>query len=180
MIVLLLILIAAVYTDYKQNRIPNWISIFGVLSGLLISFIHGGVSQCLAGMGGMILPVFVLYPIFKIGGMGAGDLKLFAVAGSYLGIKGITISFIIAFITGAIISLLKMLFFQNFKERIYYFISYMADIFLKGKWRIYEMSEEQLCSHNKDMDCSLKFPQHKIHFALPILIGVIFYLGGSL
>ena len=180
MIVLLLILIAAVYTDYKQNRIPNWISIFGVLSGLIISFIHGGVSQCLEGMGAMILPVLVLYPIFKIGGMGAGDLKLFAVAGSYLGIQGIIISFVIAFITGAIISLLKMMFFQNFKERIYYFISYLSDIFLKGKWRIYEMSEEQLFGHNKAMDCSLKIPQHKIHFALPILVGVLFYLGGSL
>ena len=93
MIALLMILIAAVYTDYRQNRIPNWIIIFGLISGCFISYMYGGIGMLLEGLLGMVLPIVLLYPVFVIGGMGAGDLKLFAVVGSYLGIKGITISF---------------------------------------------------------------------------------------
>ena len=101
-------------------------------------------------------------------------------AGSYLGIKGITISFVFAFIIGAIISLVKMLRFHNFKERIYYFFSYMADIFLKGKWRLYEATEGQAHMEDCAAENSLDFPKYKIHFALPIFLGVAIYIGGIL
>ena len=101
MIALLMILIAAVYTDYRQNRIPNWIIVFGLISGCFISYMYGGIGMLLEGLLGMVLPIVLLYPVFVIGGMGAGDLKLFAVVGSYLGIKGITISFVSAFVVGA-------------------------------------------------------------------------------
>lgn len=180
MVVLLLILLAAVYTDYRQKRIPNWIIVFGITSGLVISLLHGGIGLLCEGIGGMILPVILLYPAFAIGGLGAGDLKLFAVAGSYLGIKGITNSIIIAFVLGAMISLVKMIRFHNFKERIYYFFSYVTDIFLKGKWRLYELTDGQALDESKVSDDSLDFPNHKIHFALPILLGVVIYIGGVL
>ena len=174
MIALLMILIAAVYTDYSQNRIPNWIIVFGLISGCFISYIYGGIGMLLEGLLGMVLPIVLLYPVFVIGGMGAGDLKLFAVVGSYLGIKGITISFVSAFIVGATISLVKMLCFRNFKERIYYFFSYLSDLFIEGKWQLYETSKGQSSEE------SLEFPKHKIHFALPIFLGVAIYLGGIL
>ena len=174
MIALLMILIAAVYTDYRQNRIPNWIIVFGLISGCFISYIYGGIGMLLEGLLGMVLPIVLLYPVFVIGGMGAGDLKLFAVVGSYLGIKGITISFVSAFIVGATISLVKMLCFRNFKERIYYFFSYLSDLFIEGKWQLYETSKGQSSEE------SLEFPKHKIHFALPIFLGVAIYLGGIL
>ena len=174
MIALLMILIAAVYTDYSQNRIPNWIIVFGLISGCFISYMYGGIGMLLEGLLGMVLPIVLLYPVFVIGGMGAGDLKLFAVVGSYLGIKGITISFVSAFIVGATISLVKMLCFRNFKERIYYFFSYLSDLFIEGKWQLYETSKGQASEE------SLEFPKHKIHFALPIFLGVAIYLGGIL
>lgn len=178
MIVLLLILLAAVYTDYRQGKIPNWIIIFGIISGLIISFLHGGISILLEGLCGMVLPVILLYPAFFVGGLGAGDLKLFAVVGSYLGIKGMIISLIIAFLLGAIISLMKMIRFHNFKERIYYFFSYMADIVFKEKWRLYEMMGGEVFNEKDDAGNSLNFPTHKIHFALPIFLGVAVYIGG--
>lgn len=180
MIVLLLILLAAVYTDYRQKKIPNWIILFGIPSGLLICFIHGGISLMVQGILGMFLPVFLLYPVFMIGTLGAGDLKLFAVVGSYIGIKGVLISLVFAFVTGAVISLMKMIYFHNFKERIYYFISYLSDIFLKGKWRLYENTESISFEKEDNFSNSSNIPGHKIHFALPIFIGVMVYMGGSL
>ena len=180
MIVLLLILSAAVYTDYRQGRIPNWIVVFGIISGLIICFLHGGLGSFLEGLCGMVLPVVLLYPAFMIGGLGAGDVKLFAVVGCYLGIKGVLNSLIVAFVIGAIMSLVKMIRFRNFKERIYYFFSYTADLFLKGKWRLYENAENGSFGEEENSHNSSNFPKHKIHFALPIFLGVIVHMGGIL
>lgn len=118
MCVLLVILLAAVFTDYRYGKIPNWIILFGIMSGLLISFIHEGFLCCLEKMGAIILPVVLLYPVFAFGGIGAGDIKLFSVTGSFLGIKGVISSLIFAFIVGAIISLIKIIRFQFLKNLI--------------------------------------------------------------
>ena len=178
MIVLLLILLAAVYTDYRQGRIPNWMIIFGFISGLVIRFLHGGFSTGLDGILGAVFLAAVFYPVFKIGGLGGGDIKLFAVVGSYLGIKGGITSLIFAFIFGAIFSLVKMLHFHNFKERIYYFASYMTDIILTGKWKLYESGEGTSFGEEDAGKQSLKIPKQKIHFALPVFLGVAIYIGG--
>lgn len=174
MIVLLLILLAAVYTDYRRGCIPNWIIVFGVISGLFESFIGGGVETFLLGIVAMILPVVILYPVFMIGALGAGDLKLFSVIGSFLGIRGVLISLCIAFVIGAVISIIKIIQVHNFKERIYYFFSYIADLVRSGQIKLYEtkLNEEFIknSSHN--------FPDHKIHFALPIFLGTVTYIGG--
>mgnify|MGYP003402813339 FL=1 len=177
---LLLILLAAVYTDYGHGKIPNWIIVFGILSGLFTSFIKGGYISLLEGLGAMILPVLLLYPVFVIGGIGAGDLKLFSVVGSFLGFRGVLISLIIAFFIGSIISIVKMIRFHNFKERIYYFFSYMADVLLKGKWKLYETELKESSENNLFQKISTDFPKYKIHFALPIFLGVITYIGGIL
>ena len=83
-----------------------------------------------------------------------------------------------AFIVGATISLVKMMCFHNFKERIYYFASYMTDIILTGKWKLYESGEGTSFGEGDAGKQSLKIPKQKIHFALPVFLGVAIYIGG--
>lgn len=177
MIVLLLILLAAVCSDYRQGKIPNWIIIFGFISGVILRLLHGGIQGLFDGISGAVILGIMVYPVFKIGGLGGGDVKLFVVIGCYLGIKGGITSFIFAFVFGAIFSLVKMLRFHNFKERIYYFSSYMADIIFTGKWKLYEESLSLFSDKENTGEKSLKFPNYKIHFALPIFLGVVIYMG---
>lgn len=174
MIVLLLILSAAVYTDYRRGIVPNWIIVFGIVSGLFKSFINGGLEGFLFGIAATVLPIVLLYVIFMIGALGAGDLKLFSVVGSFLGVKGVLVSLCIAFVIGAIISIIKMIRYHNFKERIYYFISYIADVVRSGKWTLYDIRQNE----NSTKSLSEDFPKHKIHFSMPILFGTILYMGG--
>lgn len=174
MIVLLLILSAAVYTDYRRGSIPNWIIVFGVVSGLFKSFINSGLEGFLLGAVATVLPIVLLYFVFMIGTIGAGDLKLFSVVGSFLGIKGVLISLCIAFVIGAVISIIKMIRYHNFKERIYYFISYIADVVRSGKWTLYDTRLNEDSTKN----LSESFPEHKIHFSISILLGTILYIGG--
>lgn len=120
MCVLLLILLAAVFTDYRYGKIPNWMILFGIISGLFISFMNEGILFCLEKVGAVFIPVLFLYPLFLIEGIGAGDIKLFSVVGSFLGIKGVFISLIFAFVVGAIISILKLIKVQIIKKDIFH------------------------------------------------------------
>ncbi len=179
MIVLLVILVAAVFTDYNRGKIPNWTILFGIGSGLFHCFICNGISLLPDRVLGMIIPIILLYPVFAIGGLGAGDLKLFAVVGSHLGTKGVLISFCMAFLFGALFSIIKIIRLCNFRERIYYFFSYVADILKSGKWQLYDAAYVQGSSDEFDNEhISANIPSHKIHFALPILLGTVAYIGG--
>ncbi|MDE5866801.1 MAG: prepilin peptidase, partial [Lachnospiraceae bacterium] len=69
--------------DYKHDRIPNSIIMFGTVIGFLSHF-RGNDWQGIFSAGVVILISFcILYPLFRIGGIGAGDVKLLLMTGSY-------------------------------------------------------------------------------------------------
>jgi prepilin peptidase CpaA len=82
---LLLLLLAAVVFDLRSHRIPNWLVFSGLLLGVAFhTFIsYGwGLGYALKGAAvgfGLFLPLYLLH------GMGAGDVKLMAMVGAFLG-----------------------------------------------------------------------------------------------
>ena len=83
----LLIIIAGI--DFYHQQIPNKISICGIVIGLVWAAFSGKAEffQALWGMvvgGGILLPVAYFYPQ----GMGMGDVKLLAMMGAFMGVKG--------------------------------------------------------------------------------------------
>ncbi len=77
------ILIWAAWIDGKELRVPNWITFPMVLSGLIYSTVVGGSLS--AGLVGMAMGLACLLPLYAVGGMGAGDVKLMAGIGAWLG-----------------------------------------------------------------------------------------------
>ena len=72
-------------TDLHSRRIPNWLVLPFLASGLLVSGVmHGwdGLAQSLLGVlaAGAVMGVFCY-----LGGMGMGDLKLCAAVGAWIG-----------------------------------------------------------------------------------------------
>jgi prepilin peptidase CpaA len=80
----IVVLFAAVY-DLTTRRIPNWLTVSGVVVGFAA---HGwlsgwnGVWTSTAGMG---LALVVYVPLFAIRALGAGDVKLMAAVGAIAG-----------------------------------------------------------------------------------------------
>lgn len=91
----------------------------------LLNIIEFNLNGILFWSIGFLIPIIILFPLFIFRVIGAGDIKLFAVIGSFMGYKFVLQSIIISFIIGAIVSLFKMIFQKSLKIRLQYFFNYV-------------------------------------------------------
>jgi len=83
-IVLIAALIAAV-TDVWKFKVYNALTVPLLLTGLAYHGIVGGMPGFLGSVTGVLFGFGVLIVIYAMGGMGAGDVKLMAAIGAWLG-----------------------------------------------------------------------------------------------
>jgi prepilin peptidase CpaA len=106
---LLALLLWAAITDLRFRRIPNWLTLALMASGLIQGLSGYGllsVGQSAAGMGvGFALPL----PLFLLGAIGGGDVKLLAGVGAWVGPHAVLLVFAATAILGGIIILLQSL-----------------------------------------------------------------------
>lgn len=98
----IILLTVAAYIDWKEHRVPNWLTYSALLCGLAFHVMTGGV----AGLGFSLLGAFAglatLIVLYALGGMGAGDVKLMAATGAWIGATATLQGFVwIAMIGGA-------------------------------------------------------------------------------
>ena len=85
---LLMLLTVAVLTDLRERRIPNKVTVPGLLAGLVIgAVLEGGFPQ--VALGGASLALLVSFPLVALGGLGAGDAKLLTAVGAFVGPGGL-------------------------------------------------------------------------------------------
>lgn len=99
------VLLVAVCTDLRYRRIPNWLVLPFLLSGVVVSGrICGwhGIVQSLGGMGvgGLLFGI-----LFCMGGMGMGDVKLCAAIGAWIGPEQIFTALVITGIAGGVMAI---------------------------------------------------------------------------
>lgn len=165
--VLLLLLLLSAFADLKTDRIPNGFILIGILIGFCGSLCAG--RNILEISGSVSLAFLLLYPLYKIGALGAGDVKLFIMIGSFC--QALELLFILAgaFVIGAVFSLVKLLVEHNGRERFYYFFSYLSEVMRSGHWKIY--GEDLVKDYHA-------YRRNKIHFAVPILFSAAMRIGG--
>ena len=74
----------AVVSDLRRHRIPNFLIVLGLALGLTGQAYAGGVSGLADGTLGLLIGFAVFLPLYALGGMAAGDVKLMAMAGAFL------------------------------------------------------------------------------------------------
>ncbi len=100
-----LILIAAVY-DVLYRRIPNWLTISGMLTGLALnSFIYRGWPGLRLSLTGLAVGFAAYFILYSLRAMGAGDVKLMAAVGALVGVGDWFGIFLITAIVGGIAGL---------------------------------------------------------------------------
>ena len=79
------VLIEAAFIDGRSFRVPNWLTFHFVLGGWIYAYWSGGGALLLLVDGGAAVGLMTLLPLYAIGGMGAGDVKLMAGVGAWIG-----------------------------------------------------------------------------------------------
>jgi len=98
----LIVVAVATVTDLRSRRIPNWLVLPFLPLGIAVSaWFHGwhGVVQSLEGAGLGILIYGIFYWKF---GMGAGDVKLSAAIGAWIGPSQLLIAIVLTALAGGV------------------------------------------------------------------------------
>ncbi len=165
-IVLLLCLsVIAVLSDLKSGRIPNGIIAAGSVCGLLYRIFADGAAGIVLYLGGAILPILIFGVFYYFRMIGAGDIKLLCMAGGFFGPSGCFACIKWAVFLGGLISLAIMLRRHNIEERTAFFAEYIGRYAKDRQWRSY-MSETK--------------EDARFCFSVPILLGILCRIGGSI
>ena len=105
MSILLALLLVAAWQDFRSYRISNILVSSGALLGVLLNtFLPAGIGfvESLMGWG---IGLLLLLPLYLLRTMGAGDIKLMAMVGTFVGSSNIFGVFLCTLIAGGVLAL---------------------------------------------------------------------------
>jgi prepilin peptidase CpaA len=106
------------FTDWRNRRIPNWLTVSGLIIGIAVNVIAsgwGGLKTSLLGAG---LGLLVLLPFVFVRSLGAGDWKLAGALGALVGWEVLADLLIASVFVAGIMALGLVIYKRRFKETL--------------------------------------------------------------
>ena len=103
-------LIVAAVIDGLKLKVPNWITFPMILSGWVYATVTFGWQGLGASLLGTAVGLGLLLPAYAIGGMGAGDVKLLAGVGAWMGTITTIYAFCVSALVGGVIAVAMVLY----------------------------------------------------------------------
>lgn len=107
-LLLILLVMFCSATDLSMRRIPNAILLPALMAALFLNSLSGGLMGLIDSVAGLVIGIVMLMPLYVLGRMGAGDVKLLGVVGSVLGAWGAIVAGFATMIAGAILGVLHL------------------------------------------------------------------------
>jgi prepilin peptidase CpaA len=182
-----LAMVAAAVIDGWKLKVPNWLTFPLVLSGWALGLCHnlgglegsgsGGLGASLAGTA---LGFALLFPVYAIGGMGAGDVKMQmgfgAWIGAFYGLRGqegvhpgalwiIFLAFVVAALIGGALALGMILIRGQLRTNLANTRAILGDLFHSSG--VGEVA---------DKAARRKPRMHLLPYGIPLCLGFLSYL----
>jgi prepilin peptidase CpaA len=172
-------IVAAVIDGWKL-KVPNWLTFPLIISGWLLGLLHNfdlfTDSTGTGGIGSSLICTFLgmalLYPVYVIGGMGAGDVKMQmgfgAWVGAYYYLDGpgiVLIAFCVAAIVGGFLAAGMILLRGQFHHNLANTRAILGDLVAGG-------GVAKVAANATDR----KPRMHLLPYGIPLCIGFISYL----
>ena len=121
-------------TDVREFKIKNKTVVPFMIIGIIIGIINKTVSDSLTGL---VLPL-LLFPLFALKMLGAGDIKALCAIGAVVGFKMSLSTMIFTFLAGGVIGIGFMAVNSNLLSRIKYLGAYLRMCFLTRTMQKYD------------------------------------------
>jgi prepilin peptidase CpaA len=117
-VLLAVIVILAAIWDLRWRRIPNWLTLAGMVLGIALSWFLDvpGLGASLQGLGVAFAIYFLLY---LLRGMGAGDVKLMAAVGATAGLTNWLGIFFLTAVVGGVVGVLMVITKGRFRATVF-------------------------------------------------------------
>ena len=102
-------LLLASWIDFTERRVPNWLNLALILAGFAAQFAFVGWAGVTAGFWGMWTGFGLLIVPWMMHAMGAGDVKLMAAIGVWLGPLLTLYSFALGAVLGGVTAVIMIL-----------------------------------------------------------------------
>lgn len=103
---LLVLLLLAVFTDLTQRKIPNLLIVAGLVVAFIGQLFLAGGQGWLAWLFGMLAGFAAFLPLYLLRGMAAGDVKLMATVGAFVGWGMAFQIALVSFVFGGVLGIL--------------------------------------------------------------------------
>lgn len=161
-------LVVAAAIDGWKLKVPNWITFPLILSG----WVYSGMAFGWTGVGysllGTAAGLAMLLPLYAIGGMGAGDVKLLAGVGAWVWTTVTLYSFCLSAVIGGIIAVAMVAWRQTWQKHQTQFWLILSEI-------VTIRQPERLATIAAGRKSSMLL----LPYGIPIAIGTILYFALS-
>ena len=163
-----LILIVAAIIDGWILKVPNWLTFPLVFAAGRPPPIAAGFSGLAWSMAGTLVGLGLLLPAYAIGGMGAGDVKLMAGIGAWIGATATFYAFCVSAAAGGLIAVAMVLVRRRWHHHLLQF---------------FQIIDEILVIRNPDALSAIaaerKSSMMLLPYGIPIALGTIAYFAWS-
>jgi prepilin peptidase CpaA len=180
LLVVCLAMIAAAVIDWWKFKVPNRLTFPVILSGWLLGLLNnfgwlpgGAVGGLGAALAGTFMGLALLLPVYAIGGMGAGDVKMTMGFGSWVGLfyglpdclAIIWWAFAIGTLAGGVIALGMIMVRGQYRKNMENVREIVGD--WVGSAGVAEVAEK---AHRR------RSRWHRLPYGVPLCIGFVGYL----
>jgi len=162
------ILIAAAIIDGWILKVPNWLTVPLVVAGWTAAAYCHGFQGLGWSMAGTAVGLCVLLPAYAIGGMGAGDVKLMAGIGAWIGATATFYAFCVSAVVGGAIAVVMVLARRRWHHHFLQFFQIVDEILVIR-------NADKLSAIAADRKSSMML----LPYGIPIALGTIAYFVWS-
>lgn len=163
-----IVLVVAAIIDGWKLKVPNWITFPFVIAGWIYCFAAFGWSGLGWSLIGTLVGLALLLPLYAIGGMGAGDVKLLAGVGAWVGPSVTAYAFCVSVLVGAVIAVAMVLYRRAWSKHSAQFKAILLEI-----WTV--RNPDQLAAAAAERKSTMLL----LPYGIPIAIGTIAYFTYS-
>ena len=159
-------LVVAAFIDGCKLKVPNWLTFPMVVSGWIASAVFFGWAGLGWSLLGTAVGLGLLLPAYAIGGMGAGDVKLLAGVGAWVGVTHTFWAFVVSVVAGAVIAVGMVLYRRRWRHHQSQFLGILTEILIVR-------NPSQLSAMAAERKSSMML----LPYGIPIAIGSIAYFA---